>query len=275
MSVNKFVSIDSILYKLSLVIDDRHFSESRFREWAIEGFRQSKVKSKYCLNYCILEIKQHKAILPEDLVFVDQIIHKPATSSSNSSNDTFGSGTYLNLSNLIENSVDKSQSNLNGWSIMRKSASSFVQTVTTEGGPINSETFNVCDHQYSIDSNSCLTSTAKDGNIIISYYGYTKDVNGKTLIPDNENLKQALMHFCLYMFWLSKSLMKEEGSRSERDWHYNKFILTAGKAADEINQPSNDEYENLKNITNRIISDPNQYRNLFIGLGTAENIKHV
>ena len=109
-----------------------------------------------------------------------------------------------------------------------------------------------------IDPDGCITTTLPKGFLLISYMSYPIDKHGDAMIPDDENLKEALMHYVYYRIYLAKSFLHEQNSTQERDYHLNRFQILGIKAVGDLNSPSLGVMENIKNNRNRILDRSHQ-----------------
>jgi hypothetical protein len=92
------------------------------------------------------------------------------------------------------------------------------------------------------------------------------------MVPDDENLKDALYHFCMYRWWLSRSTYKEEGADRQMMFHYKQYELLAKKAVANLNSPDTDTMENIKNYRDRLVPRSNMYDKGFGPLSNRENL---
>jgi len=76
-----------------------------------------------------------------------------------------------------------------------------------------------CQHEYTISPSGVITTTLLEGIMLLSYLAYPKDEEGYALIPDDENVKEAIFHYVLYRYWLQKDMMKEEGAEKRMRFH--------------------------------------------------------
>lgn len=127
-----------------------------------------------------------------------------------------------------------------------------------------------CRMEYTLDANSILVSNLLEGDILISYKKLPKDSRGDLLIPDNEDFKEAIFHFCMYRYFLAKSVLNEQSSRQERDWHLKRYSVLAHKSKS-LNLPSLGKLENMKNAHNRLVPRTNRFESFFSNLSYAEN----
>jgi hypothetical protein len=127
-------------------------------------------------------ITDYKGELPTDLKFIQQVVYKEDAKTQ----------------------------------VMRLSTNSFRTDVCTGNCLFNCPD---CKYEYSISPSGVITTNFKDGEILISYLRLPQDDEGFLLIPDDETLKEALTHYVLYMYWLTKDLMKEEGASQRVAFH--------------------------------------------------------
>jgi hypothetical protein len=275
MSNITYTSIDSVLFRLASIIPNDDFEESKFREWATEGFLQTEIRSKYENKNILLTVDSHKSFLPQDLRYLTQIFYKESLTEEENQdlidqvNIQIGNDTDLMSDDLAKSILENYTPNTNnGWAPMSLSSSSFIKTVTSGASPYVK--YDCCDHEYTVDPSKCLTTTLKDGFIWVSYLAYVKDENGSILIPDNEVLKSALEHYCIYRYWLARSLTSESASYRERDWNLNRYAFKAKRAAGQINLPSTQQLDNLIKQTNRLHTSNYESRNHYSGLNKRE-----
>jgi len=236
----------------------------------------------------IRNLVEHKAQLPNDLTYLTQVAYRPELPSDEIEEltrimnlqgeewNTAVTDHMFNPSGLPEKAVRSLYaSGLNKWYPMRASSSPFMSGILITGTPYNSVDWTTPnlqgDHEYIVDSSMCLTSTLSDAVLAISYMRYPVKANGDTLIPDDEDLKEAIVHYCLYRYWLTRSFLREPNADKERDYHLSRYEVLMAKAGGELNLPTLDELENLKNLTNRLVPRSNQYDNFFSKLNNRES----
>ena len=57
-----------------------------------------------------------------------------------------------------------------------------------------------CKHEFSVSNELVLTSTLRTGTIMVAYIGLPKNSDGKLLIPDDEELKEAILNYILFRY---------------------------------------------------------------------------
>lgn len=278
----KYTSIDSVLYDLHTVFEDQNWSETRMREWATRGYLKANLPAKYDIKTDFLIVEEHKSQVPTDAKYILQIAYKDTLSEE----DLEALKNVLNVSDEAWNPslrlLDQDQplpasvlaaltpiSGAYGWKPLRLTQNSFFETLTLGApDPIVSDytiDYNCphCNHEYSVDANGCITTTLKEGYLYVSYYALLTDTKGYVLIPDNENLKEAIFHYCMYRYWMTRSTMKDQGSIQERNFHLKQYEVLKAKAVAEINSPDLAQMENLKNQGNKLFHSEHEYDKFF------------
>lgn len=292
---NSYIPIDSVLYDIALVIDDSSYNEHKLREWLIQGFRKFQAHDLYQKKLRIIQVEEHKAELPSDLKYIIQIGYKVSLNNS----DLSELQRMMNLENTKDNpalvyiqdntslpnqAIQASYNPYSDWKPLRRSSTTFLPTIevdygmygdTSEAGSLVSGFGTVncpeCEHEYSVDQSGCLTTTLRSGFIWLSYMAHASNSKGQLLIPDDEDLKEALLHYCLYKYWLVKSVLKEESSFRERDWHLRRYQLLKAKAVGTLNMPDVDTSENILSQRSRLLPRKDLYYSFFQRLNNKVN----
>ena len=294
-----YISIKAVLHDLSTMIDPLYWNEDHMHEWAIRGYRKMKMRPALQEDVVILEILEHKALLPSNLRYINQIVYRDDLTSSQL--DFIRRELNLEAGNLVTTPPNASlihMSNpdgipikvlntalgtINSWKPMRASTNTYMKTalfsdISFQLPQVDNQfttTFNSLStarlQEYTVDPGNCLTSTLPQGLIMVSFLRYAVDDCGDTLIPDSEDLKDALFHFCMYRYWMSKAIIKEESAERLRDYHLQMYAVLKTKVVGDMNMPTLDEMENLKRLQKRIIPSSNDYSTFFTGLNNIEN----
>ena len=230
----KTISIKSVLAGLAMIIDERYWDESVMLEHIAKGFLQMNLESKYEQKVANLQVTEHKATLPEDLKYITQMVV------------------------AVQNKYYPMRATTNPYH------NSICDNKLLAPCP-------TCKYEYSISPSGVITTNMHDGEIVVAYLAIPTDENGDLLIPDDETLKEALTHYVLYKYWLTKYMMKEEGSEGRMQFHL-KMWSTLSKKAMNLNLPTIDKLENLKNINNHLVPRNNRYSQLFQTLYNQENV---
>lgn len=269
----QYIPIDSVLYNISLDIDPPYYNEHKFKEWAIRGYRKLNAKDKYTEKVTLVQVSEHKAQLPSDVKYINQIAYKETLNSTEDQAilDLLGIGDteaqFINTENWL-NRLNR----VTSWKPLKKSTNSFIYTVTLSNNIFpNLDYTECCDHEYTVDQGLCLTTTLRNGYIWVSYLAYATDDKCRILIPDDEDLKDAIAHYCMYRFWNSKVISGDKLAINERDWNLSQYQTLLAKASGKLNSPDIDTLENIRKITTRIVPRSEHYNGFFSKLNQTEN----
>lgn len=248
MQTIKYVSIKSVLYNLSLVIDERYWNEINILEWATSALRSMNIVPLLEDKVKLVELCAHKATLPADLKFLTHVAYYDSTLPTVSLPDGVASAYP--------------------WTNMRLSASPFALSICLDKKITECTD---CHHHYALSPDMTLTSSAKDGTLMIAYKSFpVSEEDGLPLIPDDETLKQALLHYVLYNYWMTKYQMKEEGADQRMQFHLSMWS-TLSKKAMNLNRPTVAQLDNIMRVWNRMLPRQNRMDQLFVNLTNQED----
>lgn len=235
MTTTNYIPVKAILFDLASMIDDKYWNEAIVYENAVRGFMKLKFDDMYEDEVSTIQIEDHKGQLPLDLKYLTQVIYS-----------------------------DNSQ-----WFPMQITSSPFFMSQCED----TLKTYVNCKHSFSVDSSLIITTTLASGEIKISYKRFKKDADGEILMPDDEDVKDAIFAYVMYMYWLAKDSMMEEGASARmREWR-SIFNMASTKANGNLNLPDLNALENMKNSHNRFVPRHNQFAHLFTKLGNSEYAK--
>ena len=278
----KFVSLKSVLWDLSTTVPEESYNEHLFYEWAAKGFEKIRPHLSYSLCNAIVPVIGHHGALPNNMISVLNV----AISATN--NET----QQTELENLIQESLSLDEPNnvylLNGdikdkiislinnknrWQMMYKTSSNFIKSVSTNE-LIKNQLNEV--PQYTICQGEYLFSSVENGLCLIAYLGTPTAENGDILIPNDEDLKEAIYHYCMYRWYSSKIATAEVNSmlhyKQEREFHLSQFQVLALKAKS-LDLPDLATLENMANNHNRMVTLQHSYGQGFANLLIPEYIK--
>jgi len=206
----KYISIKSVLYGISLLIDERYWNENKVLEWINKAYRKLNLPASFVTKNVELTVTTHKATLPSDFKYLIQVMDTTTVTSAEA--DTFLSET----TDLPEDSTWTlaSTNSMYGYKPMRLTSNPYHASICLD------TTISYCTdcvHEFSVSPSLVLTTTLDEGTILVSYLAYATDDNGYILIPDNEDVKEALQHYVFYLYWIEKDMMKEEGAAQRAD----------------------------------------------------------
>lgn len=252
-----YISLKSVLYDLSLTIDDRYWNEVKMYEWLTQGLRQLKLESIYEDKVTLVTISSHKGQLPTDFKYLTQIAEYVASTQYEVDTDQLAAP-----SNYDPNLV----TSLYPWRAMRMSSNPYHASICLDVSLYNCE---ACEHSFTISPSGVITTTLQDGYVLVAYKGFVAE-DGEILIPDSEVLKEALLHYALYRYWFAKYNMKEEGAERMMMFNLQRWNALSRKSLS-LNNPDVSQLENLKNIHNRLVPRTNRFDQLFLTLSNREN----
>lgn len=256
----KYTSIKSVLYELSLVIDDdRYWNETKATQWATHGLRQINIVDNLVDKVITLDVLKHKAQLPNDFRYLTQIAYyTPSVETADLQIDA--PDNWQDLPTLADATSLK-------WRAMKLHSSPFHLSICLN---TSITTCSTCQHSFSISPTMVVTTTLEEGTIMVAYKGYPMSEEGEILMPDDETLKEALLHYLLYRYWMNKYQMKESGSDERMQFHLKQWNSLSKKAMS-LNNPDISQLENLKNIHNKLIPRTNRFDQLFLTQNNREN----
>jgi len=232
-------------------------------EWAHKALRLIRAAVTLESKVVYLQVKNHKTELPSDLKYLTQIaypntVYTPCVDCE-----------FLDLpetSELLCNFVTNSNF---PFKAMRLSTNPYHEGVCDQYAVPDCKD---CAETFSVSPNLVLTTTLCEGILIVSYLGYPTDEEGCALIPNDEELKEAILHYVLYRYWMTKYNMKEEGAESRMQHYLQMWNTASKKAAGNLNLPDVNQLENLKNQWNRLVPRTNRFQSLFLNLSNRERI---
>lgn len=265
-----YISIKSVLFDLTSLIPEQNWNEDTFTEWAIKGFMKIAIHAKYENKVCTVPVVEHKATVPSDCKYIIQIAYKTDSSLDSETPDYLTSSLFISSTNGI------------GWKSLKLATNNFHNSLLC---PINifeqnagaiayNYMYNIdCgQHEYTIDHNLNITTTLPSGTLLVSYLRYPKSDCDDFLIPDDEDLKEALTHYVSYRYWLGKDFMKEEGADRRMMFHLSQYQTLKAKAAGKINQPSEQQLEIIKNYRDSLTPSTHQHDQFFSRFNQREPV---
>jgi hypothetical protein len=241
----QYTTLDSVLFYVSTLIPEEHFNPLIMKEWALKALRKMKFRSQLETTVAILPVLNHKAKLPSDAKFLNQILWWGGSTTDVTTEDLqtlLGLNTTYNENSSIPSSILALAQSESQWKPMLANTNDFLLSITD----LDVDTDGYCEHSYTIDPSLCITTTLDEGTIMVSYVRYAANSAGEIILPDNEDVKDAIMHFCLYNYWMSRATALEQGAERREDRHLLLFQTLAQKATGDENMPSADQWENIK-----------------------------
>jgi hypothetical protein len=275
-----YTSIYNIISDIHSMVDSVDWDEDKMLEWAVKGLRKLNIPAKYEDVVVMLKVTNHSTQLPDDIKYINQMFYTV-------SNDL----SYEQLIGLVNESLGISEDKANYYHMaypdnLAKQIlnagyfNRWFRPLRRESGSFGTEpcTFNKvpntrqCNHRYTIYGKQSIQTTFPEGCVLLSYKRYVRDCDGIDLVPDNEDLKDALFHFCMYRWWMSRMTYKEEGSQGQMQFHLQQYMMLGKKAAANLTSPDIDQLENIKDTRNRLVPREYFYDKGFGQLSNRENI---
>ena len=259
-------------------------------EWIGEALEHIGSAPQLCQKQCVLNIVDHKVLMPTDLYYINQIAINNAVSPTTSQElDTLidkvkdlqaaiidaqannleysSTTTVLHEINsrivVLENIYFRSETSMQP---LQYGASTFHRSMHCEGCINENAQY---EETYIVDCDYIKTSF-ESGKICISYMAFPTDEECYPLVPDDISFKEAMFWYIYKKLLLSNPKFKNNGINyqlAEAQWKY--YCTQARNAA---NYPDIDRYESFMNQWVRLIPDINRHDLMFEQLNTRENL---
>lgn len=256
-------------------------------EWTGEALEHIGSTPQLVTKGCVLQVTNFKAVLPNDLYFVNQVAVNNSVSPSTSNefteilakidelnaliaadpNDKIGYNYELRQLNsrmaVLENIYLNSNTPL---APLQYGTSTFPAHIHCEGC---SNQFAKSKETYTIDGDYLKTSF-ETGQVCLSYTAFPLDDDCYPMVPDDISFKEA-------MFWyIYKQMLLGGYTPSMNGIGYDfadaKWKYYCTQARNQANFPSIDKYESFMNQWVRLVPNINRHANFFENLGTREEL---
>jgi len=259
-------------------------------EWIGEALEHIGAAPQLCQKQCVLDITNHKTLMPSDLYYINQVAINNSVSPVNS-NELDGliskvkelkaaivdaqanSLEYSNTASVLhdinnrivvlENVYFKNESKLQP---LQYGASTFHKSMHCEGC-VNENTY--YEDTYIIDCDYIKTSFVS-GKICLSYMAFPTDEECYPLVPADISYQEAMFWYIYKKLLLSSPQFKNNGidyNFAEQQWQ--KYCTQARNAA---NYPDIDRYESFMNQWVRLVPNISAHDTAFEHLNTRENL---
>jgi len=268
---NKYVSIKSVLLNFTLDVDDRTFNENTALNWATSGYKKLRLEESLVPEVVQLQVVDHKAQLPSNFKYLVQVLEWTGSNQlcvedqrAIEVTDHPGGDDFFTLYDTQKNYIN--------WRVLRTTSNPFHKSVCLA----ESLTYCTdCKPEFFLDETLSITTTFREGIIMVAYMAYPKDEEGYLLIPDDEDLKDALNYYLQYRYWNKKVLMLGGDQAAERQRAFSLSMWqTMSMKAKNLNMPDINQIENIKNMFNRLVPRTNKFQQMFMTLGNRENLRY-
>lgn len=277
----KFISLKSVLADLATTIPEENFNPHVLYEWAAIAYNKIKPNAGYTLCNALIVINDYQALLPNNNLHVLNIAVTPTLNESeqtyleNLVAESIGlnepNNVYLLEGNLLDRFVDSVVKNRR-FTVMRKSTSDFLPSVSKDE-MIKNHLAHV--PQYKICMGKSIITNIPSGVALVAYLGSPTHSNGDILIPDNQDLKEAIFHYCMYRWYGAKIATAEAISlqhyKQEREFHLSLFQVLSLKSKN-VDLPDVATLENITNIHNRLYTRTDAFETGFSNILIPEFI---
>jgi len=260
-------------------------------EWIGEALEHIGAASQLCQKQCILDITDHKTLMPSDLYYINQVAVNgsvsPATSqelnklitrvkelnaeiaAAYAAGQEYSSTTVIlheinNRIKILENVYFND--NATTMQPLQYGASTFHKSMHCDGCVNESTRY---EDTYIVDCDYIKTSF-QSGQICLSYMAFPTDEECYPLVPADISYQEAMFWYIYKKILLGNPTFKNNQigyEMAEGQWKY--YCTQARNAA---NFPDIDKYESFMNQWVRLIPDINRHDSAFENLNTRENL---
>tara|TARA_Y100001938_G_C8076352_1_gene426345 strand:+ start:255 stop:1142 length:888 start_codon:yes stop_codon:yes gene_type:complete len=260
-------------------------------EWIGEALEHIGAAGQLCQKQCVLEVSDHKVLMPSDLYYINQVAINggvaPTTSAEldklidrvNELKDEIATAQAAgqeysdtavilheinNRIKVLENVYFSDNSNT--LQPLQYGASTFHRSMHCEGCVNESTRY---EETYIVDCDYIKTSFAS-GKICISYMAFPTDEECYPLVPDDISYQEAMFWYIYKKILLSNPRFKNNQIGYEFADAKWKYYCTQARNAS--NYPDIDKYESFMNQWVRMIPDINRHDLTFENLNTREDL---
>jgi hypothetical protein len=260
-------------------------------EWIGEALEHIGAASQLCQKQCVLEIKDHKVLMPSDLYYINQVSVNGGVSPTTSEEldelidkvkdlqDEIAAaqvaGTEYSSTTVILHEINNRikilenvyfNDNSNTLQPLQYGASTFHKSMHCEGCANEAARY---EETYIVDCDYIKTSF-HSGKICISYMAFPTDEECYPLVPDDISYQEAMFWYIYKKILLSNPKFKNNQIGYEfAEQMWQKYCTQARNAA---NYPDIDRYESFMNQWVRLIPNINAHDLGFENLNTRENL---
>lgn len=225
-----YKKLDHVFNFIPKSIREAEGDDDQIRSWALQYLRTIESSKMKVYGFAILTIEDHKTCLPVGLKKISSIkllsreptanevdsIKQCATQSIENVEQDCETGTCIAYSDycMIAHQLWLNSPYKDLWADMQ-----FVGT--TNDSYFTSSCYNrirktcdgACPLGFSINTDGCLLTEAKDGFICIEYSAEPKDDNGNFLVPEKPiHIWQAISQYAIAQHWLNRTGYKEQNA---------------------------------------------------------------
>ena len=291
MSIYKTISSKAIIRKIfrDLKPSKDNWIDDAI-EWIGEALEHIGASPQLLQKQCILEVKDHKVLLPTDLYYINQVainnsvpldssneldtLIEKVTELKNEIADAQAAGTdyssttsVLNEINnrivVLENVYFKNENELQP---LQYGASTFHKSMHCDGCVNENVHY---EETYIVDNGYIKTSFAS-GKICLSYKAFATDEECYPLVPKDISYQEAMFWYIYKKILLSNPQFKNNGINYT--FAHDKWVYYCTQARNAANYPDIDRYESFMNQWVRLIPSISRHDTAFEDLNSRENL---
>ena len=265
MTERPFISIKYALPDIFSTLEETYISVDNALEWASKAMAQMDIYEFHEPRLAFREIKGYQTFLPCGLLQLNQILYR----------SDFKKDTVFSVSDssaqVYKDFAEKNQlENVymhRGWLPMRASTNNFMLSVLCPNSP---NLITNCQHEYTILPNGKVVTSFQEGWILISYMSAVKDDSGNFMIPDDQELIEALRLYIMSRIWERRWNMKEEGAKERFEYYVTKWGLYKNMVRGKFKLPNDDQKQNIMDYSTSLLPKKDRYYNYFGSLGVPD-----
>lgn len=266
-----YIPLEALLAGVYRMIDPKQLNQLYIMEWAYDAMEAMEVRYTFQEAIEYRQVVNHKTMLPAGLKFIEQILYKDITTTTNITLFDMNQDAVSPATITATNPTDLyalQYADL-GWHPLRASNSIFTRSVHCQQSP---NLYCACEQEYSIDPDGCITTTMNSAYLMIAYLSHPKNEDGQFLVPDDRNYREAVTNYILMKYWEMMWNRQVDGAANRHERYRQLWELTRAKCVGNLLMPSIDGYQNLQEQITRIGPHYDQYYNGFGRLGRKENL---
>lgn len=267
MNKSKFVSIKKVLPDVFDTISELNIGVGDILEWSSKAMDQIGVYEAYEEAVAFKTVVDFQTFLPAGLIQINQILYKQDFNLTEEDVQCCKntSEVYQNFSDKYLLTDDEYISK--NWLPLRASTNNFLLSVLCENSP-NLHTN--CQHEYTVLPNCKVVTSFKDGYILISYFKAPMDEEGNYLIPEDEELIEALRAYVLFRLWERRWNMKEDGADQRMKFYSDRWAFYKSLYRGKAKLLTQDQYQNILEYKTNLLPKRNRYYSYFGTLGVPD-----
>lgn len=271
-----YISMKAVLEDIHSMANSIEWDSDIMLEWANKGYRSLNLPAKFEDVIEFVEVNNHVGQFPDCMIHLNQMFYKREDEFNEEWLKKIGEITGITPNKPFYKWLPYSKEfHQRIFDLMRLSY--HFRPLRRTGSvfgiiPCNQDVPQVgCHDLYSVEG-CYFKTTFRKGCVVISYKKHVTDEDGLDMVPDNESLKMALFHFCMYRWFMQRMMMKEDGAGNIMNFHKQEFLTYSKKAKADLTSPDLDEMENIKNTMSRLVPRSNFYDRGFFNFSNREDI---